>query len=229
MFFRPLRAVAMACVVAGAGACASSGGEPDARPPSQSSSPVTVQPGAPGEATRSVSASRLSADSELSYTEADVAFVRGMVPHHAQALVMTRLVRERSSNDGVRQMALRMDISQRDEIALMERWLKERGEASMGDMDHAAHGGMDGSMMMPGMLTSEQLDQLGAAEGDDFDRLFLELMIQHHEGAIVMVDELFSSRGGGQGSEIFQLASHIDADQRMEIARMRQMLETQYR
>jgi uncharacterized protein (DUF305 family) len=84
--------------------------------------------------------------------------------------------------------------------------------------------GEDAPMLMPGMLTAAQLDQLATASGITFDRLFLELMIQHHEGAITMVEELFSSRGGGQGSEIFQLASHIDADQRMEIDRMRAML-----
>jgi uncharacterized protein (DUF305 family) len=199
--------------------------------PSPAGGPRTVQPGAPGQSTRSVAQNTLSADAELAFTEADVRFVQGMVPHHAQALVMTELVRQRSRDDGIQQLALRMDISQRDEIALMERWLRDRDRAPMGpghafppQGDAMEAMGDDAPMRMPGMLTAAQLDQLSAATGAGFDRLFLELMIQHHEGAIAMVEELFSTRGGGQGSEIFQLASHIDADQRMEIDRMRAML-----
>ncbi len=229
MLDRRLRATIAGGLFLAVGGCASSPGSAGT-PVAEAAGPVTVQPGAPGQATRSVSAGQLVADSELEYTEADVTFMKGMIPHHAQALVMTRLVRERSVSDAVRQMALRMDISQRDEIALMERWLKDRGETppgDMGEMDHSSHGGMHA--MMPGMLSQAQLDQLATAEGDEFDRLFLEFMIQHHEGAIVMVDDLFSAPGGGQASEVFQLASHIDADQRMEIARMRALLDAQYR
>ena len=232
MFVRSVRLSALGCLVVTAGACGGGAGQ---APPSATSAPPTaartVQPGAPGQSTRSVAQSTLSADARLAFTEADVGFVQGMIPHHAQALVMTELVRQRSADDGLQQLALRMDISQRDEIALMDRWLRERDQAPMGPGNaHAAHGdsmegmGEDAPMLMPGMLTAAQLDQLATASGIAFDRLFLELMIQHHEGAITMVEELFSSRGGGQGSEIFQLASHIDADQRMEIDRMRAML-----
>lgn len=234
MFDHSLRAGLLGCLLVATGAC--SGGGPAAATPSPApggpSAPRTVQPGAPGESTRAIAESTLSAASELAFTEADARFVRGMIPHHAQALVMTDLVRRRSRDEGVQQLALRMDISQRDEIALMERWLEDRDQAPMGPGHaYAPHGdameamGEGAPMLMPGMLTPAQIDELTAASGVAFDRLFLEFMIQHHEGAITMVEELFSSRGGGQGSEIFQLASHIDADQRMEIARMRSMLE----
>ncbi|HSG49260.1 MAG TPA: DUF305 domain-containing protein [Longimicrobiales bacterium] len=217
---------------------------PSAAPSSASPSPApaagarTVQPGAPGEDSRVVTESQLDAMGGVAYVQADVDFMQGMIPHHAQALQMTALVPDRTQDRGVRQMALRMEISQRDEIALMARWLGDRGETvppsaadplgrtqahmDHGDMDHGRMGGMP---MMPGMLTPEQMAQLAAAAGAEFDRLFLEFMIQHHEGAIVMVDALFSTDGAGQESEIFQFASHVDADQRAEIARMRALLD----
>jgi uncharacterized protein (DUF305 family) len=139
---------------------------------------------------------------------------------------MTALVERHATTEAVRQMALRMEISQRDEIALMERWLRERDQAvpDWRDGGHAAHGAA-GPAMMPGMLTPAQMDRLRAARGAEFDRLFLESMIQHHRGAIVMVRELFTARGGGQESEIFQFASHVDADQTAEIERMQGVLE----
>ena len=195
-----------------------------------------VQPGAPGQATRSIDTGDLDELGGVAWTEADVRFMSMMIPHHAQALEMTALVDRHATTEAVRQMALRMEISQRDEIALMERWLRDRdqdvpdwrsgmGSPAMGD--HAAHGmdGMGGMALMPGMLSPEQMDRLRDARGEEFDRLFLESMIQHHEGAIVMVRDLFSARGGGQESEIFQFASHVDADQTAEIERMRGLLE----
>lgn len=147
--------------------------------------------------------------------EADVRFVQGMIPHHAQALEMTALVSDRTDSEAVHRLARRIEVSQRDEIAIMERWLERRGE-SLPEGHH--HG-----PLMPGMLTEEELARLADATGDEFDRLLLEFMIRHHEGALVMVADLFSS-GGGQEAEIFQFASHVDADQRAEIARMREML-----
>jgi len=151
------------------------------------------------------------------YTDADVGFMQGMIPHHAQALEMTALVRENSGPGPVRKMALRMDISQTDEIVLMETWLEAHDEPlRMTDMasDH----------LMPGMLTPDQMDDLRTTRGNEFDRLFLEYMIQHHEGAIVMVRKLFSSPGAGQESRVFKFAGDVDADQTMEIARMRRVL-----
>jgi uncharacterized protein (DUF305 family) len=156
-------------------------------------------------------------------TSPDVRFVRGMLAHHAQALEMTALVPARTTRRDLHLLAERIDVSQRDEIALMERWLRARGEevpATGGG--HAHHGG--GHAQMPGMLTPDEMARLAAATGAEFERLFLELMIRHHEGALVMVAELFASPGGGQGSEIYQIASDVDADQRAEIARMQRML-----
>lgn len=154
---------------------------------------------------------------------ADVRFVTGMIGHHAQALEMVALVRERATRGDVRLMAERVEVSQRDEIAMMERWLRARGEPlPSADSAHAHHGG--GHAQMPGMLTAGEMQRLGAAAGAEFDRLFLELMIRHHEGALAMVAELFGTRGGGQESEVFHIASEVDADQRMEIDRMRTML-----
>ena len=215
-------------------ACASGSSTPGAAGPvsespsadegSRSGAPM-VQPGAPGERTRAIDSDDLEELGGVAWTEADVRFMQGMIPHHAQALEMTALVERHATTEAVRQMALRMEISQRDEIALMERWLRERDQA-VPDWrgGHAGHAGA-GMAMMPGMLTPEQMDRLRAARGIDFDRLFLESMIQHHEGAIVMVRTLFSARGGGQESEIFQFASHVDADQTAEIERMQGVLE----
>jgi uncharacterized protein (DUF305 family) len=152
------------------------------------------------------------------YTEADVRFMRGMIPHHAQALNMTGLVAERTTNEDIRRLAHRIEISQRDEIARMRRWLEARGELVPGEHHRGP--------LMPGMLTEEEMAQLSAARGSEFDRLFLELMIHHHEGALVMVDDLFTTDGAGQEAEIFLFASHVDSDQRAEIARMRGMLNS---
>jgi uncharacterized protein (DUF305 family) len=151
------------------------------------------------------------------YVEADVRFIHGMIPHHAQALTMTDLVADRTDSEAMHRLARRIEVSQKDEIAIMERWLERRGETVPKGHHHGP--------LMPGMLTEENLARLGQSTGDGFDRLFLELMIRHHEGALVMVADLFSS-GGGQEAEIFQFASHVDADQRAEIARMRGMLNT---
>jgi CubicO group peptidase (beta-lactamase class C family)/uncharacterized protein (DUF305 family) len=185
--------------------------------PTGAPTPSIVQPGAPGTASRALAPADLALGATR-LTEADVRFLHRMIPHHAQALEMTALAAERAASTAVRQMALRMQISQRDEIALIEQWLRSRGEPTSDP--HAGH-----DMSMPGMLTPAEMERLGSARGADFDRLFLELMIRHHEGAITMVDELFGSSGAGQVSEIFQLASEIEADQRMEIDRMQLLLQ----
>lgn len=182
----------------------------------QNEAPV-VQPGAPGDDTRTVDAEDAAAWSAAPpHTHADVEFMQSMIPHHQQALVMTRLASERAASEAVRQMALRMRISQRDEIELIRRWLAARGEPDAG-----AHG----AMLMPGMLTPEEMERLANATGSRFDALFLELMIRHHEGAITMVERLFATSGAAQGTEIFQVASDVESDQRMEIDRMRRVLQ----
>ncbi len=157
------------------------------------------------------------------HSEADVRFITGMIGHHAQALEMVALVRDRATRADIKLMAERIEVSQRDEIALMERWLRARGHPEpSADSAHAHHDRTHAQM--PGMLTPEEMQRLAAASGPEFDRLFLELMIRHHEGALAMVAELFGTRGGGQESEVFHIASEVDADQRMEIDRMRTML-----
>jgi uncharacterized protein (DUF305 family) len=192
------------------------------------------------------------------YTQADVDFMAGMIHHHAQAIVMSRLAPTHGAGPSVRTLAARIINAQRDEIASMQRWLRDRGEAvpvvnedgtvrgmeppaatdrsdpAQGhamDPDHAAmdHDAMDHGAMghsdMAGMLSPEQMAQLRASRGEAFDRLFLTYMIQHHQGAVVMVDELFASPGSGQGDAIFKIASDINVDQQTEIDRMQQMLE----
>ncbi len=187
--------------------------------------PRTVQPGAPGEEARVLRPGELDGAELPPHTEADLRFMRGMIPHHAQALEMTRLLRDRTSDPQLHRLALRIEISQKDEIAAMRRWLRDRGEEAPGP-DGAAHGrgGMAGELM-PGMLAPEEMAQLARARDAEFDRLFLELMIRHHEGALVMVRELFASPGAGQGSAIHHFASEVEADQEMEIRRMRALLE----
>jgi uncharacterized protein (DUF305 family) len=182
--------------------------------------PATIQPGAPGEASRDVTGSEV-VRRPARHSPADVSFMTGMIVHHAQAVVMTALVPERTQNPTIRLLARRIAASQEDEMALMTRWLTARGEAVPGE--HAHHGHAD-HVHMPGMLSDEQLAQLAGARNAEFDRLFLEFMIQHHEGALVMVEQLFASETGGQDVEIFNFASHVDSDQRMEIGRMRALL-----
>lgn len=166
-------------------------------------------------------------------TPADVAFMQGMIGHHAQALVMSALVRERSAHPQLPLLAERITVSQQDEIAIMRRWLEERhlpvppidstGTAHAGHDAHARHG-VAAAHAMPGMLTAAQLDSLSSASGRDFDRLFLQYMIQHHEGALAMVSQLLASRDAARDPMLFQFASDVDADQRAEIRRMRSLL-----
>ncbi|CAN5890946.1 DUF305 domain-containing protein [soil metagenome] len=189
------------------------------------SGPPVIQPGAPGEAGRQVTAEELVNGRQPRHTEADVRFMHDMLAHHAQALEMTSLVTARTRSEDIRLLAQRIEASQEDEMALMRRWLEARGEeVPSADAHHGHHGAGGHHRQMPGMLTPEELARLAAATGAEFDRLFLEFMIRHHEGALVMVANLFSSEGAGQDGEIFQFASHVAADQRIEIARMRRML-----
>ena len=183
------------------------------------SGPPIIQPGAPGQESKVITAEKAVDLSKVQHTEADVQFMQGMIGHHAQALEMTELLSTRTNSDDMRKMALRIDQSQTDEIKMMQEWLKRRG-APLPD-PHAHH---HGGKLMPGMLTAEEMARLAAAKGAEFDRLFLELMIKHHEGALVMVKELFASPGAGQESEIYAFASDVDSDQRMEIDRMSAML-----
>ena len=146
--------------------------------------------------------------------------MQGMIHHHAQALDMVELLKTRTTSEDMRKLAERIEISQADEIKMMEKWLQARGK----EVPHHM-AGMPGMPMMPGMLSDDQMKQLAAARGPAFDRLFLEFMIQHHAGALTMVKELFATTGAAQDSDIFAFASDVDADQRAEIARMSTMLK----
>lgn len=153
-----------------------------------------------------------------------VVFMQGMIGHHAQALQMAALVPSRASRPEIRLLAERIQVSQKDEIAQMERWLRSRGHAVPASDAHA-HAAMGHDVLMPGMLTRAQLDSLAAANGSRFDRLFLEGMIQHHQGALTMVAGLLANRRN-LDAETFRLVSEIDADQRSEIQRMQALLRT---
>ena len=157
------------------------------------------------------------APSAPAYVAADADFMRNMIGHHGQAIDMASLVPDRSDNETIGSLARRIDESQVFEIGLMRRWLEARGESTDVPKDMAG---------MAGMATPDQMADLADAENEAFDKLFLELMTRHHEGALVMVDALEAAEGGGLELELFTLISHVDADQRAEIARMQRMLNT---
>jgi uncharacterized protein (DUF305 family) len=182
--------------------------------------PPIVQPGAPGESSRIIQKEEAVDLSQVQPTAADVRFMQGMIGHHAQALEMTALLQSRTGSEGMRKLAQRIEVSQSDEIKMMQHWLQARGQRLPDPHAHHAHG----AVLMPGMLTADEMARLAEAKGETFDRLFLEYMIRHHEGALTMVKDLFATPGAGQESEIFAFASDVDADQRMEIDRMGAML-----
>jgi uncharacterized protein (DUF305 family) len=188
----------------------------------QDPAPLMVRPGAPGEETR-VLGTGSSPGSPMPHTAADVIFMQDMILHHMQALEMSALVENRSESPDIRLLGRRIVVSQVDEIELARRWLEDRGEEApthdAQHQDHSAHS------MMPGMISPAQMEHLEAARGRDFDILFLAAMIQHHQGALVMVADLFASPGAAHEDGIFQFASHVESDQRVEIARMQRMLD----
>jgi uncharacterized protein (DUF305 family) len=151
--------------------------------------------------------------------------MQGMIEHHTQALDMAALVPERTSTQSIRLLAQRIDISQRDEIRLMRNWLVKRGQTTPGSAVYHHHPAGE-PMLMPGMLTDAQMAGLAAAREAEFDRLFLRLMIQHHQGALTMVKTLFGTQGAAQETPTFRYASEVDSDQRMEIERMQKLLAT---
>src|SRR5438093_2157749 len=164
----------------------------------------------------------------LPYSDADVDFMAGMIPHHAQAVVMAGWAPSHGARQDVAILCERIVVGQRDEIAMMQTWLGDRGQ-DVPDATSTRHkmtmNGMTHEMLMPGMLTDEEMAQLDRARGPEFDRLFLVGMIKHHQGAIDMVDKLFKSYGAAQDETIFKFASDVYADQGIEIERMNKMLE----
>jgi uncharacterized protein (DUF305 family) len=164
----------------------------------------------------------------LRFTEADVRFMTGMIAHHAQALVMADLAPARAASPAVQTLCARIINAQQDEIAAMQQWLRDRGQAvpdvHIEGLTLMVHGVAGHHLHMPGMLSRTQLEELDGARGPAFDRLFLTYMIQHHQGAVTMVHDLFETDGAAQDEEAFKLASDIQVDQITEIARMELML-----
>jgi uncharacterized protein (DUF305 family) len=215
-------AVVAAAIVTGAVLAGGSGGSDGDTSDGVSDAGRTVQPGAPGEESRELSDDEAAAIEAPEHTPADVIFVQDMILHHSQALEMAALVDERTERTDLPLLAERITVSQEAEIEQLEQWLTDRDEDVPDDSargDHAEHTGM------PGMASPQDLDRLAQARGDAFDRLFLELMITHHAGAITMVDELYAT-GGGLEPAADGLAREIGADQAIEIGRMQELQQS---
>lgn len=200
-----------------------------------SAKPVVVQPGAPGKPSKTLPPSTKATLPPLS--QADVEFMQGMIMHHAQAIEMTALIDSHTENEDLHFLGARISRSQSDEIKFMQRWLAVRGEPiSMspqkmpGSESHMDHMEMSHESMhlMPGMLTAGQMEALRKAKGAEFDHLFLTGMIQHHNGALTMVKDLFDSAGAGQDAELFNFATDVDTGQRAEIRIMQNMLDKKH-
>ena len=198
-------------------------------PPVMAQATAMVSANTPGE---SAAIAKARADSaRLPYTKADIDFMTGMIGHHAQAIVISRWAPTHGASSSVQTLAARIINAQQDEIRTMQQWLRDRqlpvpdGHAGMtmngSDMPMSD---MKGEPLMPGMLSDAQLKELDAANGQKFDLLFLRDMIQHHEGAITMVKQLFDSYGAGQDEIVFKLATDANVDQATEIARMQKLL-----
>ena len=186
--------------------------------------PVVVQPGAPGKPSKTLPPSTRAKLPPRS--PADVEFMQGMIMHHAQAVEMTALIASHTENKELRSLGARISSSQSDEIKLMQRWLAARGErisVDMPGMDMSRH--PSHQQLMPGMLTPEQMEALRKAKDAEFDHLFLTGMIQHHDGALTMVKDLFDTAGAGQDADVFNFATDADNTQRAEIKIMQSMLD----
>ena len=200
--------------------CSSGNGGGNTVAAGEETGPRVVQPGAPGEGVRELTPEELEDLEPIAHTAADVQFMQYMILHHRQALRMTELVPDRTRRSDIPLLAERIEISQQDELDRMVEWLEKRDApvpSPGGEEAHAGH--------LPGMLTEEDLQRLEAAEGRRFDRLFLRSMIRHHEGALLMVEDLQSTPGAGQEAEISVFAGHVVADQSIEINRMNLLLQ----
>jgi uncharacterized protein (DUF305 family) len=197
------------------------------------SKPVVVQPGPPGAPSKTLPSS--TRGSLPPRSPADVEFMQGMIMHHEQAVEMTAMISSHTQNKDLRTLGARISSSQSDEIKFMKRWLAARGESVPNPMPEMSDKDMPGMDMphqtmtlMPGMLTPEQMEALRKAKGADFDHLFLAGMIQHHNGALTMVKDLFDTAGAGQDAEIFNFATDADNTQRAEIKIMQSMLDKKH-
>ena len=192
-----------------------------------------VQPGAPGQNSKTLAAATVVVTPRAPL-EADISFMQGMIHHHAQAVEMVDLLRTRSRNRKLQALGNRISISQTDEMKYMKQWLEDRGQPTV--MAHAPDGSfrhgpryesmaMDSMPLMPGMLTPQQMKALAKASGPAFDHLFLTGMIQHHTGALIMVEDLFDTAGAGQDNVLYDFATDVDNTQRAEIEIMKSMLK----
>jgi len=183
-------------------------------------------------ASEAAAMAKARADSaQYPYTNADVDFMTGMIAHHAQAIVMSRMAPTHGASASIQTLAARIINAQQDEIMTTQMWLRDRNkpvpDPDAKGMQMPMNGPMGNMkpMLMPGMLTEAQMKQLDAARGKDFDRLFLSSMIRHHQGAVQMVSDLFETNGAAQDQTVFKFANDVNADQTTEIARMQRMLD----
>jgi uncharacterized protein (DUF305 family) len=206
-------------VVAACGAAVPRPGETAPQPHAQVPAPTPRQTPAQPTASRAPAA----------VNKADLDFMSGMIPHHAQAVIMAGWAASHGARSDVRILCERIVVGQRDEIAMMQTWLQDRGQIvpdAKSTRMKMTMNGVEHDMLMPGMLSDEEMAQLDRARGAEFDRLFLIGMIKHHQGAIDMVDELFKAYGAAQDETVFRFASDVYADQGIEIERMEKMLAT---
>ena len=224
-FVLPLFALLLVAANAPANAFSAFGSPARAAQTASASQPVVVQPGAPGKPSKTLPPS--TKGTLPARSQADVDFMQGMIMHHEQAVEMTALIPSHTDNKDLLLLGAKISSSQSDEIKFMQRWLAARGEST--SMAMPGMSGMDASgkpmALMPGMLTPEQMEALRNAKGAEFDHLFLVGMIQHHNGALIMVKELFNTAGAGQEADIFNFATDADNTQRAEIKIMQSMLD----
>jgi uncharacterized protein (DUF305 family) len=218
------RCICAALIVVAAPACATA---TQAARSASTTAPVTTQAVISPQSEAAAIAQARRDSLRRPYTEADIHFMSGMIHHHAQAIVMARWAATHGASPAVQRLADRIINAQQDEILTMQAWLRDRQQpvpdATATGMKMTM-GGMEHEMLMPGMLTDDQMKQLDAARGPAFDRLFLTYMIQHHKGAVSMVKDLFDSYGAGQDEVVFKFASDVNVDQTTEIARMEKLL-----
>jgi uncharacterized protein (DUF305 family) len=223
--FRRARGSALLCGILIAASAGFFSPPVHAQQPDSAPTPVIVQPGAPGKPTKTLPPSTRATPPQWSH--ADVEFMQGMIMHHSQAVEMTALIPSHTENKELQTLGARISRSQSDEIKFMRRWLAARGEPismampGMPDMDKSGKP----MALMPGMLTPKQMDALRNAKGPEFDKLFLLGMIQHHNGALIMVKDLFDTPGAGQDADVFNFATDVDSGQRAEIRIMQSMLD----
>jgi uncharacterized protein (DUF305 family) len=218
----------LASLLAAAGAAGFHSAAARAQQADGAKAPVVVQPGPPGTPSRTLPESTRATLPPRS--QANVEFMQGMTMHHAQAVEMTALLASHTENKELRALGARISSSQTDEIKFMKRWLAARGESTSMVMPGMPEMNKSGQAMclMPGMLSPEQMEALRKAKGEEFDRLFLTGMIQHHQGALTMVKDLFDTAGAGQDAELFTFATDADNSQRAEIKIMQSMLEKEF-